>query len=93
MYELLRKELRKKKCTVDVINGMPDHVHILLQLDASKSIASLLHQCKGASSNTINKEQWFDREFKWSVRLWRFFGKPILGRQSPNLYSKPGKAP
>lgn len=67
MYELLRKELRKKKCTVDVINGMPDHVHILLQLDASKSIATLLHQCKGGSSNTINKEEWFDREFKRSV--------------------------
>ena len=67
MYELLRKELRKKKYTVEVINGMPDHVHLLLQLDASKSIATLLHQCKGGSSNTINKEGWFDREFKWSV--------------------------
>jgi len=67
MYELLCEELMKKNCKVDVINGMPDHVHLLLQLEATKSIASIIHQCKGASSFKINQEEWFDKEFKWSV--------------------------
>lgn len=67
MYQLLCEELLKKRCRVEVINGMPDHVHLLLQLDTTKSIANVIHQCKGASSFKINQEQWFDREFNWSV--------------------------
>lgn len=67
IYELLCKELLKKGCRVEVINGMPDHVHILLQLDATKSIANVIHKCKGFSSFRINQEQWFENEFKWSV--------------------------
>lgn len=50
MYELLCEELLKKCCRVEVINGMPDHVHVLLQLDATKSIANVIHQCKGFRS-------------------------------------------
>ena len=61
------EELLKKCCRVEVINGMPDHVHVLLQLDATKSIANVIHQCKGSSSFRVNQERWFEKEFKWSV--------------------------
>ena len=66
MYALLIKELLKKRCAVEVINGMPDHVHLLLQLDSTKCISDLIKQCKGGSAHTINSEKWFDHEFKWS---------------------------
>ena len=46
---------------------MPDHVHILLQMDSTASIADLIKQCKGASAHTINQEKWFEEKFEWSV--------------------------
>lgn len=67
LYNLLYRELLKKRCTVEIINGMPDHVHLLLQLDSTACLADLIKQCKGASAHTINQERWFEEKFEWSV--------------------------
>ena len=47
-----------------IINGMPDHVHILFGMRPNQSLADLMKHVKGDSSEWINKRG-FVRHFKW----------------------------
>jgi REP element-mobilizing transposase RayT len=55
------------------INGMPDHIHILVGLRPSQSISDLLQDIKGSSSKWINSMKLVKGKFEWQERLWCFF--------------------
>ncbi|MDX1640357.1 MAG: IS200/IS605 family transposase [Balneolaceae bacterium] len=46
--------------------GMPDHMHLLIQLPATMSLSKVMHLLKGSSSKWIN-DTYFqkDRGFRW----------------------------
>ncbi len=57
--------LRELRCTLLAINGMPDHVHLLIRYRADLSHSEMLQQIKGRSSKWIN-ETWPQRgHFSW----------------------------
>lgn len=45
-----------KDVPVRIINGMPDHVHVLFLQNPQKSISDLIKQIKGSSSHFMNRE-------------------------------------
>jgi len=47
------------------INGMPDHVHILIGLRPSQSISELMKDIKGDSSKWINDNKFIRGRFSW----------------------------
>ncbi len=47
------------------INGMPDHVHILIGLRPAMALADLVQEIKADSSNFINKNKWVRGRFSW----------------------------
>jgi len=47
------------------INGMPDHVHILVGLKPTQSISDLMQDVKGSSSKWINDKKLVRSKFKW----------------------------
>lgn len=47
------------------INGMPDHVHILIGLRPSQSISELMKDIKGDSSKWINENKFVRGRFSW----------------------------
>jgi REP element-mobilizing transposase RayT len=47
------------------INGMPDHVHILMKLKPSMSLSDLMRKLKGNSSKWVNEKQLCSHEFGW----------------------------
>jgi putative transposase len=47
------------------INGMPDHVHILIGLKPSMALADLVRDIKADSSTYINKNRWVRGKFIW----------------------------
>jgi len=47
------------------INGMPDHVHILIGLKPSMPLADLVREIKADSTNHINKNKWVHGRFSW----------------------------
>ena len=47
------------------INGMPDHVHILIGLKPAIALADLVRDIKADSSNFINKNRWVRGRFSW----------------------------
>jgi REP element-mobilizing transposase RayT len=47
------------------INGMSDHVHILIGLKPAMALADLVRDIKADSSNFINKKRWVRGRFSW----------------------------
>lgn len=54
-------------CSVKIINGMPEHVHCLIQQNPNKSIAEIIKQVKGASSHWINQSNISPFKFSWQT--------------------------
>ena len=48
-----------------IINGMPDHVHILIGLSPDKTISDLVKEVKRCSTNYINENKFFIGKFAW----------------------------
>lgn len=47
------------------INGMPDHVHVLIGIRPTQSLSELMQDIKGGSSKWINEKKLVLGKFKW----------------------------
>ena len=47
------------------INGMPDHIHILIGMRPVQSVSQLLQDIKGSSSKWVNDKNFLKRKFEW----------------------------
>ena len=61
------------------INGMPDHLHILIGMRPSQSISDLMKHIKGDSSAWINKQGLTRSRFSWQEGYGAFsYGKSAV---------------
>jgi putative transposase len=65
VYRNVENEAVKMGCTVIAINGMPDHVHLLVKLPTTMTVADLVKQVKGVSSHFANETLLLGSGFKW----------------------------
>jgi putative transposase len=65
LYREIESEGLKMRCTVLALNGMPDHVHVVLIMPSTVTIADLVKQLKGASSHFYNHIMQPEMPFKW----------------------------
>ena len=64
-YRLIESLARAKKCVVLALNGMPDHVHLLVSAPATISASLLMHHIKGVSSASLRENQFAGEAFGW----------------------------
>lgn len=63
------------------INGMPDHIHILIGLKPNKSLSDLVRDIKANSSRFINEKKWQPGKFEWQKGFGAFsYGHSQLTR-------------
>lgn len=48
-----------------IINGMPDHVHVLFGMRSTQSLSDLMQDIKGDSSRWINENKLVSGRFSW----------------------------
>jgi REP element-mobilizing transposase RayT len=65
LYPFIGGILRDLRCTLVAINGMPDHVHLLIRYRADLSHSEMLQQIKARSSKWVHEA--FPRlvDFPW----------------------------
>src|ERR1043165_9805925 len=63
---------RQNQMTAIEIGGMPDHVHMLLSLPSTLSIAKALQLIKGGSSKWVHETFPEHRLFGWQVKYGAF---------------------
>lgn len=54
------------------INGMPDHIHILIGLKPDKSLSDFVRDIKANSSRFINDKNWINGKFEWQTGFGAF---------------------
>src|SRR5689334_1412349 len=47
------------------VNNMPDHVHLLVGLNAALSLSELVRDIKANSSRFVNEKRWVGGRFSW----------------------------
>ena len=64
-YKYITGIVTNKGQKLIAINGMPDHIHILIGQKPDKSISDLVRDIKSNSSNFINDKKWINGKFEW----------------------------
>jgi putative transposase len=56
-----------KNQKIMIINGMPDHIHILVSIKPDWTISDLVRDIKSNSSKWINEKHWVNGIFEWQT--------------------------
>ncbi|MDX6383225.1 MAG: REP-associated tyrosine transposase [Blastocatellia bacterium] len=65
LYKYMTGIVTNSRQKLIAINGMSDHVHILIGLKPAMALADLVRDIKADSSNFINKKKWVRGRFSW----------------------------
>jgi REP element-mobilizing transposase RayT len=65
LYEFIGVELKRMGCTLEIVNGMPDHIHCLFSMPAELSVSEIMKQIKGSTSHFINHKDLIPEKFVW----------------------------
>jgi len=68
VYSHIREHIENDfQCKALAINGMPDHLHILVRLSQHIAIMDLLKNIKGESAHWINQQDFLRTKFAWQT--------------------------
>lgn len=65
IYRYITSQVHRLGCEILAINGMPDHIHLVLKYPSIFSIAEIVKKAKGGSSRLINQTLKDDELFRW----------------------------
>ena len=65
VFRYISKTITNKNHKSLNVNGMPDHVHILVGLDTTVSVSDLVRDIKRSSSLFINERKLIGKRFQW----------------------------
>ena len=63
----MREQLIENGCPVRIINGMPDHVHLLFLQNPKIAVADIIKQVKGNTSYWVNEQNLLPVKFSWQT--------------------------
>ncbi|WP_441001337.1 IS200/IS605 family transposase [Fodinibius sp. SL11] len=67
VFRYMKQRAQKKDMIVDMINGIEDHVHCLVRLKTTQSVARIVKQLKGSSSRWISSKNVIKIPFSWQA--------------------------
>lgn len=65
LYKYISGIIKNKDQKLIVINGMPDHIHILIGMKPSCCLSDLVREIKKSSTNFINENKLLKGKFSW----------------------------
>lgn len=65
LYQYITGIIQQHKHKMIIINGMPDHLHIVIGMRPTQSLSDLLQDIKGSSSKWINAHKLVPGKFTW----------------------------
>ena len=72
LYKYIVGIIKNKNQKPIIINGMSDHIHILIGFSPDISISDLVRDIKSNSTNYINQQKWFKGKFAWQTGFGAF---------------------
>ena len=65
LYKYISGIIQNNNHKLIIINGMPDHIHILIGMRPTQSISDLMKDVKQFSSKWINEKKFINSRFEW----------------------------
>ncbi|MBM2816765.1 MAG: transposase [Ignavibacteria bacterium] len=65
LYKYINGIIQNKNQKLLIINGMPDHLHLLIGLKPDKALSDLVRDIKNNSTNLINEKRFVQGKFSW----------------------------
>jgi len=65
LYKYMSGIIRNKEQKLLAINGMPDHIHILIGMRPSCCLSDLVREIKKSSNEFINEKRFSKFKFQW----------------------------
>jgi REP-associated tyrosine transposase len=65
LYKYITGIVRNQGQKLIAINGVADHLHMLIGLRPAMALADLIREVKADSSNFINENRWIHGRFSW----------------------------
>lgn len=65
LYKYITGIVQNKDQKMLAINGMPDHIHILIGMKPSCNLSDLVREIKKASNSFINEKKFCPFKFEW----------------------------
>jgi REP element-mobilizing transposase RayT len=65
LYKYVSGIVRNQGQKLIAINGVADHVHVLIGLRPAMALADLVREIKADSTNFINQNKWVHGRFSW----------------------------
>ncbi|MBE8727562.1 IS200/IS605 family transposase [Flavobacterium hungaricum] len=72
IYKYITGIITNQKQKLIAINGMPDHIHILVGIKPNISLSDLVRDIKSSSSKFINEQKWMNGKFEWQTGFGAF---------------------
>lgn len=72
IYKYITGIITNQKQKLIAINGMPDHIHILVGIKPDVSLSNLVRDIKPNSSKFINEKKWINGKFEWQTGFGAF---------------------
>ncbi|WP_429946057.1 IS200/IS605 family transposase [Bibersteinia trehalosi] len=67
LYQYIWAFCQQQKCTLHRINGMPDHLHLLVEIHPSMAVSDFVKQLKNACHKWLEQHSdWFPDFYAWS---------------------------
>ncbi|MEJ7644153.1 MAG: IS200/IS605 family transposase [Chryseolinea sp.] len=67
LQNFIHDQLLELACPVRIINGMPDHIHLLFLQHPSRSMGEIVKKIKSTSSLWINHNKLCIQKFSWNA--------------------------
>jgi REP element-mobilizing transposase RayT len=67
VYSIMQNQLASLESPAKIINGMPDHVHMLFLLNPKHALMNIIKQVKGSCSEHINRNNLTLKRFSWQT--------------------------
>ena len=65
LYSYITGIIKNKGQKLITINGMPDHLHLLIGIKPDMALSNLVRDIKSNSSRFINEKGWINGKFEW----------------------------
>ncbi|MBS1509052.1 MAG: IS200/IS605 family transposase [Bacteroidetes bacterium] len=72
LYKYITGIVTNKNQKLLAINGMPDHIHLLVGLRPDTTLSDIVRDIKANSSRFINEKKWVAGKFEWQTGFGAF---------------------
>ena len=77
LYDKMREIANEKDFRIDFINGVEDHVHLLISIQPKHSVSDIVKHLKGITNSWVNKNQLTLDYFEWQDGFSAFSVSPL----------------